>query len=124
MTNHERQNNIIGIVGPCSAGKSTLIGRLEEKGYNCRHIAQEHSYVPDMWQRLVNPVALIYLDVSYDESMNRRPMNINQSEFQEQKNRLLHAYQNADLNIYTDELDPDEIQNLVLKYLREQDIQP
>ncbi len=124
MVNQVQKSNLIGIVGPCSAGKSTLIGRLKELGYRSRHIAQEHSYVPDMWQRLVNPIALIYLDVSYSVSMNRRPLNLNQAEFEEQKLRLSHAYQNADLNIHTDELTPDEVQNLVIKFLRKQNIQP
>ncbi len=124
MINQEQKNNFIGIVGPCSAGKSTLIGRLDDLGFSCRHIAQEHSYVPDMWQRLANPIALIYLDVSYTESMNRRPLNLNQAEFEEQKKRLSHAYQNADLNIHTDEITLVEVQNLVIKFLREQNIQP
>jgi hypothetical protein len=33
-------------------------------GYQARHITQEHSYVLDMWKKLVNPGILIYLDVS------------------------------------------------------------
>jgi ABC-type cobalamin/Fe3+-siderophores transport system ATPase subunit len=119
-----QKNNLIGVVGPCSAGKSTLIGRLTKLGYSCRHIAQEHSYVPDMWKRLVDPIALIYLDVSYPISMNRRPLNLSQKEFEVQKNRLSHAFQNADLNIHTDELMPDEVQNQVVNFLREHNIYP
>ena len=57
---------IIGVVGPCAAGKTTLVAALREMGYNVRHIAQEHSYVPYMWQRLAKPDLLIYLDVSYN----------------------------------------------------------
>ena len=124
MINQVQKSDLIGIVGPCSAGKTTLIGRLKELGYSCRHIAQEHSYVPDMWQRLVNPIVLIYLDVSYAVSMKRRPLNLNRAEFREQKNRLTHAFQNADLSIHTDELTPDEVQNLVVKFLRKLKIQP
>jgi len=124
MINQVQKSDLIGIVGPCSAGKSTLIGRLKELGYSCRHIAQEHSYVPDMWKRLVNPIVLIYLDVSYAVSMKRRPLNLNRAEFREQKNRLTHAFQNADLSIHTDELTPDEVQNLVVKFLRKLKIQP
>jgi deoxyadenosine/deoxycytidine kinase len=124
MINQVQKSDLIGIVGPCSAGKSTLIGRLKELGYSCRHIAQEHSYVPDMWQRLVNPIVLIYLDVSYAVSMKRRPLNLNRAEFGEQKNRLTHAFQNADLSIHTDELTPDGVQNLVVKFLRKLNIQP
>ena len=124
MVNQVQKSNLIGIVGPCSAGKSTLIGRLKQLGYSSRHIAQEHSYVPDMWQRLVNPIVLIYLDVSYAVSMKRRPLNLNRAEFGEQKKRLTHAFQNADLSIHTDELTPDEVQNLVVKFLRKLNIQP
>ncbi len=124
MTNNVQKKDLIGLVGPCSAGKSTLIGRLNGLGYTCRHIAQEHSYVPDMWQRLVNPIVLIYLDVSYAVSMNRRPLNLNRAEFDEQKNRLKHAFQNADLSIQTDKLTSDEVQNLVVKFLKKHNIQP
>ena len=124
MINNVQKSNLIGLVGPCSAGKSTLIGRLKGFGYNCRHIAQEHSYVPDMWLRLVNPIALIYLDVSYPISMDRRPLNLTPEEFEEQKNRLSHAFQNADLYLHTDELTPDEVQALVMNFFSKHNFQP
>jgi energy-coupling factor transporter ATP-binding protein EcfA2 len=124
MINNVQKSNLIGLVGPCSAGKSTLIGRLKGFGYNCRHIAQEHSYVPDMWLRLVNPIALIYLDVSYPVSMDRRPLNLTPEEFEEQKNRLSHAFQNADLYLHTDELTPDEVQALVMNFFSKHNFQP
>ena len=124
MINNVQKSNLIGLVGPCSAGKSTLIGRLKGSGYNCRHIAQEHSYVPDMWLRLVNPIVLIYLDVSYSVSMNRRPLNLNPAEFKEQKKRLSHAFQNADLYLHTDELTPDEVQALVMNFFSKHNFQP
>ncbi|MFC1923508.1 hypothetical protein ACFLY4_09500 [Chloroflexota bacterium] len=124
MINNVEKSNLIGLVGPCSAGKSTLIGRLKGFGYNCRHIAQEHSYVPDMWLRLVNPIVLIYLDVSYPISMDRRPLNLSPKEFEEQKIRLSHAFQNTDLYIHTDELTPDEVQALVMSFFSKHNIQP
>ena len=123
MINNVQKSNLIGLVGPCSAGKSTLIGRLKVLGYSCRHIAQEHSYVPDMWLRLVNPIVLIYLDVSYSVSMDRRPLNLTSKEFEEQKNRLSHAFQNADLYLHTDELTPDEVQALVMNFFSKHNIQ-
>ena len=76
MSKLPAENEFIGIVGPCSAGKSSLRDKLQELGYNCRHIAQEHSYVPDMWLRVVNPRLLIYLDVDYEVSMKRRLLNL------------------------------------------------
>ena len=45
----------IAIVGPCGAGKSTLARNLRLKGRQARAIAQEHSYVPAMWQCLTKP---------------------------------------------------------------------
>ena len=56
---------LIGVVGPCGSGKSTLIAGLEKHGYACRHIAQEHSYVPAMWQIITKPDVLIYLHASF-----------------------------------------------------------
>lgn len=124
MTNLAPKRNLIGLVGPCSAGKSTLIRNLQRKGYICRHIAQEHSYVPQMWQKIVNPLVLIYLDVSYEVSIQRRPLNFTPTEFEEQKKRLRHAYQNADFYLFTDPLSPEEVYAKVLASLEDQDVQP
>jgi uridine kinase len=101
----------IGIVGPCGSGKTTLIKKLIErrKDLDLRHIAQEHSYVPNMWKLLVNPDLLIYLNVSYSTATERRRLNWNEFEFQEQLHRLRNARELADLVIQTDALTPDQI---------------
>jgi cytidylate kinase len=118
------KRDLIGIVGPCSAGKSTLIKNLQKKGFICRHIAQEHSYVPEMWLKIVNPLILIYLDVSYEVSIQRRHLNLTLTEFDEQKVRLKHAHQNADIYLFTDDLSQEEVFEKVLMKLEEQGIQP
>ena len=107
----------IGIVGPCTAGKSTLIGRLRAIGIEARHIAQEHSYVPAMWQRLTNPDVLIFLDVSYPVSMQRNKINWTIAEYQEQQRRLEHARAHAHFYLLTDPLNPDEVVDAVCKFL-------
>lgn len=114
----------IGIVGPCSAGKTTLITNLNKYGYSARHIAQEHSYVQDMWKQMVDPIVLIYLDVSYSVSMHRRPLNLSPREFDEMKSRLSHAHEHADLYIHTDTLSPSEVVTKVLNFLEERHIAP
>jgi guanylate kinase len=111
------KTNWVGVVGPCSAGKTTLIGALKERGYPARHIAQEHSFVADMWQRLVNPWVLIYLDVSYQESMRRRPLEMSQAEFKEQDRRLSHAREHADFYFHTDGYSPQEVLGAVEEFL-------
>ena len=122
MSDTESQQIYIGIVGPCSAGKSTLIANLRQHGYLGKHIAQEHSFVPDMWKRLVDPMVLIYLDVSYKVSMERRLLDMNSSEFDEQNDRLEHAHRNADLYLDTDNLTIQEVEKTVIDFLREKEI--
>jgi adenylate kinase family enzyme len=95
---------IIGVVGPCGAGKSSIAAGLKSHGYQIRHIAQEHSYVPDMWKRLTNPDILIYLDVSYENTILRRKLDWTHAEYLEQLYRLRHARQHADLYIDTNPL--------------------
>jgi cytidylate kinase len=107
----------IGVVGPCGAGKSTLVNALARYGYRARHIAQEHSYVPSMWKRIVNPDILVYLEASFIVSTERRKLDWTQEEFDEQLRRLSGARQHANLLINTDELTPDEILNQVLAYI-------
>ncbi|PKN98190.1 MAG: hypothetical protein CVU42_13180 [Chloroflexi bacterium HGW-Chloroflexi-4] len=100
---------LIGIVGVCSSGKSTLIIELQRLGYSCRHIAQEHSYVPNMWQRLTNPDILIYLSASYETTLARRKLNWTLREYQIQLDRLEHAREQAHIHINTDLLTVPEV---------------
>jgi deoxyadenosine/deoxycytidine kinase len=117
MSNPLGTQLVIGIVGPCGSGKTTLIQSLLEHKISARHIAQEHSYVQDMWQRITNPDLLIYLDASYETSTRRRRLNWTIEEYLEQIRRLEHAFQNADLVILTDKMNPQEICNTVLTFL-------
>jgi deoxyadenosine/deoxycytidine kinase len=108
---------LIGVVGPCGSGKSTLIAGLEKYGYECRHIAQEHSYVQAMWQRITKPDVLIYLDASFPVSTTRCKLNWQKKDHDEQLRRLSHARENANLLIETDNLTPEQVLQKVLDYL-------
>jgi deoxyadenosine/deoxycytidine kinase len=117
MSETTRDKLKLGIVGPCACGKTTLIQGLAEHGYQAKHIVQEHSYVPGMWQIISKPDLLIFLDVSFDESMRRRAMNWNSSEYAVEQKRLEHARENADFYLHTDGLSPVEVLNQVLSFL-------
>lgn len=110
---------LIGVVGPCGSGKSTLISGLEEKGFRCRHIAQEHSYVPYMWQHLTNPDSLIFLDASFEICSRRRQLNWRKTDYEEQQRRLRHAREHADLIIQTDPLTIEQVLGQALKFLQD-----
>ncbi len=108
---------LIGVVGPCGAGKSSLVAGLKPYGYAARHIAQEHSYVPDMWKRLTDPDILVYLDVSYEKTLVRRKLDWTPAEYQEQLRRLHHARQHADFYLDTTPLSLEEIIQAVLTFI-------
>lgn len=109
---------LIGIVGPCGAGKTTLTEALAALGHSARHIAQEHSYVKDMWKRITNPDLLVFLDVSYPVSQQRRPMNWTEADYHEQQRRLSHAREGANLIVETDNLQVDEVLEQVLDFIK------
>lgn len=112
-------NIIIGVVGVCGSGKSELVRRLRARNFQARHIAQEHSFTPDMWQRLSNPDVLIFLEVSYPLTMQRKNFHWSEREYKTELTRLEHARQHADLVIDTDALTPDEVFNHVLQFMGE-----
>jgi deoxyadenosine/deoxycytidine kinase len=112
---------LIGVVGPCGSGKSTLIAGLEKYGYACRHIAQEHSYVQAMWQKIAKPDLLIYLSVSFPISTARRKLDWQKKDYDEQLRRLDHARQHANLFIDTDHLTPQQVLQTALDYLKDID---
>jgi RNase adaptor protein for sRNA GlmZ degradation len=110
----------VAVVGACAAGKSTLVSALREAGYEARHVAQEHSYVPAMWQRISQPDALIYLDADYEAILARRPVfDFKPADLDEQKRRLAHARQHCDLYVDTTDLTPEEVRERCLAFLEE-----
>jgi len=108
---------LIGVVGPSGAGKSTLIARLERAGFRCTHIAQEHSYVGAMWQRIAKPDFLVFLNASYATCTRRRHLRWLEADHAEEMRRLEHARLHADLLIETDERTPPEVLALALEFL-------
>ena len=109
---------IIGIVGPCKAGKSTLVKSLRAQGYWGKQIAQEHSFVQNMWRRITNPDYLVYLHVSFSKALERRKMDWNIKDYEEQLRRLEHAREHADLYILTDDLSPEQVLERVITFLQ------
>jgi ABC-type glutathione transport system ATPase component len=107
----------IGIVGPCGSGKTTLALGLKQRQITVRHIAQEHSYVPDMWNRISHPTILVYLSASYQTATLRRKLNWTIEEYEEQLHRLRNARAHANLIIETDTKTPESILDEVLNYI-------
>jgi GTPase SAR1 family protein len=107
----------VAVVGPGASGKSTLTAALRAAGYEARQPAQEHSYVPDMWLRLVDPDVLIYLDISYEALLARRPHFGEREYLEREKARLAHARVHADLVVDTSELAAEVVAAQVMSLL-------
>jgi cytidylate kinase len=107
----------IAIVGPCGAGKTTLAQQLQAQGFHARDIAQEHSFVPDMWRVITDPDVLIFLNASFETCHRRKHLNWTPQDHQEQLRRLDHARCNCDIYIDTDGMQPDEVLLVTLREL-------
>lgn len=106
----------VTVVGVCSAGKSTLVKALRERGYRVRAVAQEHSHVPYLWQRS-RPDVLIYLDASLPTIRRRRGVRWQQPMLDEEHRRLSLAREHAQLYIHTDGLSPQDVASRAITYL-------
>lgn len=113
----KRARPLIAVVGPCASGKSTLARALKAHGYHVHEAAQEHSYVPDMWQRFTRPDLLVYLDVSWEVARQRRSTPIKANSWRRLNQRLRHAQAHADLYIQTDHLTPEEIVEETMSFI-------
>jgi len=115
-----RSAPLIGIVGPCASGKSTLALSLRAAGYAVKEIAQEHSVVPDMWQRLTSPDVLIYLDVDPAEGAARQGLDVIPSWWREEREvRLRHAREHCDVYVDTTGMTPSAVVSRILMALNE-----
>lgn len=120
MDESERRSPRIVVVGPCASGKSTLVSRLIENGYDAYAVAQEHSGVRELWKRK-DPDVLIALDVRLEVVRQRRSPEWLQAVYERQHQRLASAYEAADLVIDTAAHDADEVLALAEKLIRDLD---
>jgi hypothetical protein len=96
------------IVGVCSSGKTTLEQGLKSVGYDALTCAQEHSYVPSLWQSGM-PDLLICLDASLQTLRSRGELALDDGDLAMQRQALAHARQHADLFLKTDHLNAEEV---------------
>ena len=112
------------VVGPDAAGKTELVKRLRELGYNARSCAQDHSYVPDMWQRISKPDFLVYLDARLETIAQRRVIDWGQERLDTLNARLAHARAHSDLYLPTDDLTASDVVTQVRSVLAATGIVP
>lgn len=105
------------VVGPCASGKSTLVARLLENGFNAYSVAQEHSAVRNLWKRQ-NPDLLIALDVSLEVVRQRRSPDWLEAVYERQHQRLGQAYAAADIVIDTAAHNTDEVYGIAVELIR------
>jgi shikimate kinase len=119
---HERR---IVVVGPCAAGKSTLVNSLGLRGYGVRFCLQEHSFVPRLWQVFSRAEILIYLDAELPTIARRQNRtDWTEADLSEQRRRLAHARTHCDLYLPTDELTREQVADAVEAYLRGRGVKP
>ena len=108
----------IAIVGPCKSGKTSQSKALQALGYAARNVAQEHSFVPTLWQRKGMPDLLVFLDVSYENTLKRSTLRWIESDYERQLVRLKNAREHADLVIDTNVLSQEEVLHVILDAIK------
>jgi ATPase subunit of ABC transporter with duplicated ATPase domains len=107
----------IVVVGPCAAGKSTLVRALRELGYDAHVSGQEHSEIAMLWQHS-QPDVLIALGVDIRAVRDRRGGSWPEWLHDLQVRRLAAASRAANLAIDTSALGPQAVVDRVLAYLQ------
>ena len=110
----------IVVVGPCAAGKSTLVTALRSLGYDAHVSGQEHSEIATLWQHS-QPDVLIALDVDIAAVRVRRGGSWPEWLHDLQVRRLATASRAADLAIDTTRLSPHAVIARVVAYLEQLD---
>jgi len=107
------------VVGPCASGKSVLVEGLTRLGYEVLACAQEHSYVPTMWQ-MDQPDLLVYLDATLATIRRRRGDDFPAAELAAQQERLADARQHCHLYLKTDDLNIEKVRRRVRRFVDKQ----
>ena len=104
------------VVGPCAAGKSTLVTALRTLGYDAHVSGQEHSEIATLWQHS-QPDVLIALDADITAVRDRRGGSWPEWLHDLQVQRLADATRAADLAIDTTLLSPQTVVDRVVAFL-------
>ncbi len=97
----------IAVVGPCSSGKSTIVERLRERGFDAYAVSQEHSIISRLWDHR-SPDRLVYLHVDYEIVQQRRGPNWPRWIYDAQIERLRDASDHATIVLDTGKFGVDE----------------
>ena len=108
----------IVVVGPCAAGKSTLVAALRALGYDAHVSGQEHSEIATLWQHS-QPDVLIALDADIAAVRSRRGGSWPEWLHDLQVQRLVDASQAADFAIDTTTLTPQTVVDRVVAFLQQ-----
>src|SRR5215218_3107446 len=112
----EKSRKVV-VVGPCAAGKSTLVTALRELGYDAHVSVQEHSEIATLWQHS-QPDVLIALEVDIGAVRDRRGGSWPEWLHDLQVRRLAAASRAANLAIDTSGLSPQTVVDHVVAYLQ------
>lgn len=113
-----RRSARVAVVGPCAAGKSTVVAALRRAGWDAHQPAQEHSGVPDMWRRLTRPDVTVYLDASLATIKAHRPdLELDEAGLSRLNERLALARAHAHLVHCVDGEDQQATTAIVAEFL-------
>ena len=115
----------IVVVGPCAAGKTTLVGNLRPLGYNIKSCVQEHSLTLQLWKKFSKAEILVFLDAELPTIAGRQNRSDwTQRRLDGQRRRLADARENCDFYLSTDGLTRGQVADAVEAFLRERGVVP
>jgi GTPase SAR1 family protein len=125
MQDRNGQTARVVVVGPCAAGKTTLVSNLRPRGYDVHSCAQEHSHVPELWLKFCQSQVLVFLDAELPTIARRQNRaDWTQDRLDRQRQRLAHARAHCDFYLQTDRLTRQQVADAVEAFLRGQGIVP
>jgi broad-specificity NMP kinase len=118
MTNSTERVARIAVAGVCGSGKTTIVDRLRQHGYDAYVVSQEHSIIRDLWKHQ-DPAALVFLDIRLETVRTRRNNDWPQWMYDLQQDRLADARAHATVTIETDTHSIDETVDLIIQALQQ-----
>lgn len=107
-------NLLIGVVGNCVSGKTTLVQGLKQKGFQAVNIPQEHSVTPRFWRKF-NVDFLAFLTCTLETAQARRKIPWGQIRLDQQAAILADAKAHCQLYLPTDDFTIEEVLELVIE---------